>query len=87
MDWNDHRKDSELGLVSFSLKQLEEQLEHELVHSNIMSGGRDRGVLNYSVKYFPVLTPKKLSNGQVEPIPESSAFCYVWVAINQYNGN
>lgn len=71
MDFNDHRPDNKLGMVSFPLDGLDSEPQREGISSQVQLGGRYRGTLNYSVNYFPVLTPQKNPDGSTEPIPES----------------
>jgi Ca2+-dependent lipid-binding protein len=69
-DYNDIRKDKELGTATFALEQLEEA-DHENLHLEIMSGGRPRGILQADVRFFPVLEGTTLDDGTKEPPPES----------------
>ncbi|KAH9860893.1 hypothetical protein IAQ61_010628 [Plenodomus lingam] len=70
-DYNDIRKDKELGTATFALDQLEQETDHENLHLEIMSGGRPRGILSADVRFFPVLEGTKLEDGTQEPAPES----------------
>ncbi|PSN65104.1 tricalbin [Corynespora cassiicola Philippines] len=70
-DFNDFRKDKELGTATFALEKLEEENEHENLHMEVMSGGRPRGILQADVRFFPVLEGETLEDGTVEPPPES----------------
>ncbi|KAF2186388.1 tricalbin [Zopfia rhizophila CBS 207.26] len=70
-DYNEYRKDKELGTTTFALEQLEEDDEHENLHLEVMSGGRPRGILQCDVRFFPVLEGTKLEDGTEEPPPES----------------
>ncbi|KAH3978293.1 hypothetical protein HBH52_104320 [Parastagonospora nodorum] len=70
-DYNDIRKDKELGTATFALEQLEEDTDHENMHIEIMSGGRPRGILQADVRFFPVLEGTTLDDGTKEPPPES----------------
>jgi Ca2+-dependent lipid-binding protein len=70
-DYNEIRKDKELGTATFALEQLEEDEEHENMHLEVMSGGRPRGVLQADIRFFPVLEGAKLDDGTIEPPPES----------------
>ncbi|KAH7355702.1 hypothetical protein BKA66DRAFT_613362 [Pyrenochaeta sp. MPI-SDFR-AT-0127] len=70
-DFNDIRKDKELGTATFALEQLEEDTDHENLHLEIMSGGRPRGILQADVRFFPVLQGTTLEDGTKEPPPES----------------
>ena len=55
LDFNDHRKDTALGSVTFSLSKLLEDQTHEDVVSTILQDGKDNGELRYDVNYFPVI--------------------------------
>lgn len=70
-DYNDIRKDKELGTASFALEQLETETDHENQHIEIMSGGRARGILSADIRFFPVLEGSTLADGTKEPPPES----------------
>ncbi|KAJ4299908.1 Tricalbin-2 [Kalmusia sp. IMI 367209] len=70
-DFNDFRKDKELGTATFALEQLETEDEHENLHLEVMSGGRSRGILQADIRFFPVLEGEILDDGTKEPPPES----------------
>ncbi|UPX11961.1 Tricalbin-2 [Ascochyta rabiei] len=70
-DFNDIRKDKELGTATFALEQLETDSVHENMHLEIMSGGRPRGILQADIRFFPVLEGTTLQDGTKEPPPES----------------
>ncbi|EGE01667.1 membrane bound C2 domain-containing protein [Trichophyton equinum CBS 127.97] len=69
-DWNEFRKDVELGTATFSLESLETEEVHENLNLDIMQNGRHRGVMQADVRFFPVLTSKKTDGGAIEPPPE-----------------
>jgi Ca2+-dependent lipid-binding protein len=71
IDYNDIRKDKELGTATFALEQLEVDADHENLHLEVMSGGRPRGIVQADVRFFPVLEGVKLDDGTLEPAPES----------------
>ncbi|KAL9000237.1 MAG: hypothetical protein Q9169_001139 [Polycauliona sp. 2 TL-2023] len=71
-DWNEYRKDKELGTATFPLEQLEEITEHENLQLEVMANGKPRGVVQADVRFFPVLEPQKLEDGTEEPAPESN---------------
>jgi Ca2+-dependent lipid-binding protein len=71
-DFNDFRKDKELGVCTFNLEQLETEPDHENQHLEVIAGGRPRGVVQCDIRFFPVLEGNKLPDGTVEPAPESS---------------
>ncbi|KAF1942413.1 tricalbin [Clathrospora elynae] len=70
-DYNDIRKDKELGTATFALEQLEEISDHDNLHLEVMSGGRERGIVQADVRFFPVLEGATLEDGTQEPPPES----------------
>lgn len=70
-DFNDYRKDKELGTASFALEQLEEDDEHENLHLEVMSSGRPRGVVQCDIRFFPVIEGEVLEDGTKGPPPES----------------
>jgi Ca2+-dependent lipid-binding protein len=70
-DYNDIRKDKELGTATFALEQLEEVPDHENMQLEVMSGGRARGMVTADVRFFPVLEGTTLEDGTKEPPPES----------------
>lgn len=72
-DYNEVRKDKSLGVAMFDLKQLEEVTEHEHVSETILSNGKPRGNINFSIAWYPVLTTPKLEDGSLGPSPESNA--------------
>jgi Ca2+-dependent lipid-binding protein len=71
-DWNEFRKDKELGTATFALDQLEQNNEHENLHLEVMANGKPRGQLQADVRFFPVLEGTKLEDGTLEPPPESN---------------
>ncbi|KAH6657518.1 C2 domain-containing protein [Truncatella angustata] len=71
-DYNEFRKDKELGVASFKLEQLEELPVHENQRIEVIGSGKARGVLSADIRFFPVLEPRKLEDGKVEPPPESN---------------
>ncbi|KAK2756132.1 hypothetical protein FQN54_005540 [Arachnomyces sp. PD_36] len=69
-DWNEFRKDKELGVATFALDQLEQEHDHENLTLEVMSSGRGRGAVQADVRFFPVLGETTLEGGEVEPPPE-----------------
>ncbi|KAF9886442.1 hypothetical protein FE257_011474 [Aspergillus nanangensis] len=69
-DWNEFRKDKELGTATFALDRLEEEPEHESMYLEVMAGGRSRGSIHTDIRFFPVLEGRQLENGETEPAPE-----------------
>ena len=71
-DYNEYRKDKELGIASFALEQLESENVHEHLQLEVMSSGRARGVIEGDIRFFPVLEGEKMADGSVGPVPESN---------------
>ena len=71
-DYNEYRKDKDLGVANFNLEQLETDNEHENQQLEVMAGGRARGVVQCDIRFFPVLEGRKLEDGTEEPPPEST---------------
>ena len=71
-DFNDFRKDKELGTATFPLDQLEAVTEFENLQLEVMANGKARGVIQADVRYFPVLEGRTLEDGTQEPAPESN---------------
>lgn len=67
-DWNEFRKDKDLGTASFPLENLEEISEHENERLEVKSGGKARGALMCDIRFFPVLEPTK-GPDEVEELP------------------
>lgn len=71
-DWNEYRKDKDLGTATFPLEQLQEIYEHENLQLEVKANGKVRGVLQADVRFFPVLESQKLEDGTEDPAPESN---------------
>lgn len=71
-DYNEYRKDKELGSATFALDQLEQDDEHENLQLEVLSNGKPRGVIQADVRYFKVLESAKLADGTELPPPESN---------------
>ncbi|KAK3657401.1 Tricalbin-2 [Elasticomyces elasticus] len=70
-DYNEVRKDKELGVCTFDLEQLASETEHENQQLEVIASGRARGVVQADIRFFPVLEGHKLADGTVEAPPES----------------
>ena len=71
-DYNEYRKDKELGTATFALDRLEQVTEHENLQLEVMANGKARGIVQADVRFFPVLAGRKLEDGKEEPAPESN---------------
>jgi Ca2+-dependent lipid-binding protein len=72
-DYNEYRKDKELGTATFALEKLETITEHENQAIEVMSNGKARGSVGADIRYFPVLKGAKLDDGKETPPPESNS--------------
>lgn len=71
-DYNEIRKDKELGTASFPLDKIEQQAEHENEQLEVTAGGKQRGLLNCDMRFFPVLGGGKDAEGHDLPPPETN---------------
>jgi Ca2+-dependent lipid-binding protein len=71
-DYNEFRKDKELGTASFPLERIQEVTEYENERLEVMANGKPRGILSADVRFFPVLEGADLADGKKEPPPESN---------------
>jgi len=76
MDYNEFRKDTEIGATVFELAKLNEDATQDDLSFPILKDGKQRGELRFDVAYFPVLKPQANESG-VEELPESSTFLFI----------
>lgn len=69
-DYNEYRKDKELGIATFNLEQLENDHDFPNQALDVIANGRPRGQVQCDIRFFPVLEGHKLEDGTVEPPPE-----------------
>ncbi|KAJ5782088.1 Tricalbin [Penicillium paradoxum] len=69
-DWNEYRKDKEMGVASFALDKLEQEPSHEGIYLEVQASGRHRGAIQADIRFFPVLEGRKNEAGEPEPAPE-----------------
>ncbi|CAG8061887.1 unnamed protein product [Penicillium salamii] len=69
-DWNEFRKDKEMGTASFALDKLEQEPSHEGIYLEVQASGRHRGAIQADIRFFPVLEGRKNEAGEAEPAPE-----------------
>lgn len=72
-DFNDLRKDKELGVAAFPLERLREDPEQEGIELPVLSNGKNRGQISFDVRFFPVLEGATLDDGTKQPPPESNS--------------
>jgi Ca2+-dependent lipid-binding protein len=71
-DYNEYRKDKELGSASFPLEKVQEIHEYKNEQLEVMANGKARGVVLADIRFFPVLEGRVLPEGKKEPPPESN---------------
>lgn len=71
-DYNEYRKDKELGTATFPLERVEEVTEYENEQLEVLANGKARGLLAADLRFFPVLAGRTLPDGTTEPPPESN---------------
>ena len=70
-DWNEHRKDSELGAATFDLSKLAEDATQEGIEAKVLKDGKERGELRFDVSFYPVLKPEVV-DGKEKELPDTS---------------
>jgi Ca2+-dependent lipid-binding protein len=73
-DYNDHRKDTDMGIASFDLRSLNDDAEQEDIVSEVLLQGKSRGTIKFDLKFYPVMKAQKAADGTEEPLPESSKY-------------
>jgi Ca2+-dependent lipid-binding protein len=71
-DYNEYRKDKELGTATFPLERVREIHEYENEQLEVKLNGKARGLLAADVRFFPVLEGRDLGEGKKAPPPESN---------------
>jgi Ca2+-dependent lipid-binding protein len=71
MDYNEFRKDAEIGASLFELSKLDVDAIQDGLCLPILKDGKTKGELRCDVAYFPVLRPLVNESG-VQELPESS---------------
>lgn len=72
MDFNDHRKDSEMGSAVFDMSKLREDSTFEGLEASILKDGKERGMMRFDVTFYPVLKPETDSGGkEILPVDTS----------------
>ena len=72
-DWNEHRRDSELGAATYDLIKLNEDAVQEGIEAKVLKDGKERGELRFDLSFYPVLKPQKIDGGKEEELPDTSA--------------
>lgn len=71
MDYNEHRPDSNLGQAAFDLKELMEDPDQENLSTPVILDAKERGEVQYSLSYYPVVKQELGDDGQPKPLPET----------------
>jgi Ca2+-dependent lipid-binding protein len=71
-DYNEYRKDRDLGTANFPLEKVQEVIEYENEQLEVKANGKTRGLVAADIRFFPVLEGRKLPDGKNEPPPESN---------------
>lgn len=69
-DYNEYRKDKELGTATFPLERIQEVTEYENEQLEVMANGKPRGIVSSDIRFFPILEGRDLPDGKKEPPPE-----------------
>ena len=72
-DYNEYRKDKELGSATFPLERVQEVTDHENEQLEVLANGKSRGAISADFRFFPVLEGRTLEDGKKEPPPESNS--------------
>jgi len=70
-DWNEYRKDREIGRCTFPLERFQDHDEYENLQLEVKLNGKPKGAIQCDLRFFPVLGETKLQDGTVLPPPES----------------
>jgi Ca2+-dependent lipid-binding protein len=73
LDFNEHRKNTALGSVTFPLSKLLDDQTQEDIVSPILQEGKDNGELRFDVNYFPIIEPEE---GKEDDVSDSSMSSY-----------
>lgn len=71
-DYNEFRKDKDLGTATFPLERFRQVTEYENEQLEVKANGKARGLLATDLRFFPVLEGRVLPDGKKEPPPESN---------------
>jgi len=69
-DYNDHRKNTELGISTFDLSKLAEDATQEGNMVSILRENKEKGQLRFDLSFYPVLKPE-IDQGGIEHMPET----------------
>jgi Ca2+-dependent lipid-binding protein len=72
MDYNEVRRDKELGVLSFPLEKLQDNPGYENEQLEVIQNGKPRGIVAADIRFFPVLEAGEDAEGKPQPPPESN---------------
>ncbi|TIB85174.1 hypothetical protein E3Q10_04275 [Wallemia mellicola] len=68
-DYNEVRKDSDIGLATINLQSLANDPVQELVIAKLLNGGKERGDIRFDLNYYPVMESPK-EGESLEAVPD-----------------
>lgn len=68
-DYNEVRKDSDIGLATFNLQSLSNDPVQENVITKLFNNGKERGDIRFDLNYYPVMEPPK-EGESLEAVPD-----------------
>lgn len=69
-DYNPDRKDGQIGILDYDLQSLKVDPVQNRVTNRFLRNNKPVGNVCFSLEYMPVILPKRLIDGSVEPPPE-----------------
>ncbi|TFK57601.1 tricalbin [Heliocybe sulcata] len=69
-DYNDHRKNTEMGSATFDLTKLQEDATLENLEAEVLKDGKEKGTLRFDLSFYPVLKPEMVDGK--EELPDTS---------------
>ncbi|CAK9436048.1 uncharacterized protein LODBEIA_P06060 [Lodderomyces beijingensis] len=70
VDYNDFRKDRQVGAVQFDLESFVESPDQPNLTAAFLRNNKPVGELSFGMKYMPVLMPVKQADGATQPPPD-----------------
>ncbi|TIA79421.1 hypothetical protein E3P98_03303 [Wallemia ichthyophaga] len=68
-DYNDYRKDSDIGLATYNIQSLADDPLQEHVMTKLYNNGREKGDIIFDLSYYPVMEPPK-EGDSLEAVPD-----------------
>jgi Ca2+-dependent lipid-binding protein len=70
-DYNEHRRDTNLGVANWELKNLAHDSSIEGIVEKVFAEEKERGEIKFDISFFPVIKPAFV-DGKPEPLPETT---------------